>query len=587
MKRRRRWWDALRARVPRPPKRTILPAEHEATWGNATVYFVFTIPTKERISLGRSVKRLLDAEFARVAAWPSDTDVRLSPSLANVDRHISKLQRMRAWMTAPSWRSGWALLRHPDVAVRLLLAGKRLQVDTPVRERMENTLRTMEKTLLEQQGVVITERRLDRNHFGRDAPSDSYVRLELRQTYHTMRVGGVDHEMVMEPRMLLHRDGVVQTTVGLLLPAGVNTTALVNAARPDFGVFLRSEIPEPYAPPGYAWVGGDWVQERDAGERLRLLEHAELANIYEWMEIAATRTLQLIDARQDGNYLCYPVVIAEAGTCCESWEENHHHDILRAAARANPAPGEQLTLDAGPNMAVTSGLRIHATLASAFILQLRAWDAGVRDLVHLLLFERIVLLYIRLRSLERALHALDTTPKALQRTYRAALELEQEARGANIHAGTARTVAFHVQRELGVPALLDVIGRGMTMLGERAATRASERAARAAALFAVLGLVVAFIAAVPAIPEILRFIDEQRAANPDGSAWAILQGLVTSPLQLSIAVLVAATAVAIAVAGVLAVRLVRVFNRIRKRGYTSRVKVSFASTKPDDGETEG
>lgn len=65
---------------------------HEAVFGAATVYFVYTQPTAKPLDLGRSVHRLLQAEIARTAAWPSDERVRLAPSWAELDKDIRRLE---------------------------------------------------------------------------------------------------------------------------------------------------------------------------------------------------------------------------------------------------------------------------------------------------------------------------------------------------------------------------------------------------------------------------------------------------------------------------------------------------------------
>lgn len=160
-------------------------------------------------------------------------------------------------------------------------------------------------------------------------------------------------------------------------------------------------------------------------------------------------------------------------------------------------------------------------------------------------------------------------PKEVRRTYRAALELERETRGAHILHGGARDIADHVLGTFDVPRMLEVISRGVTIMGERGATRASERAARTANRFAAVSLLAAFVAAMPAVPGILKFAAAQRQADPNATGWAIAQDLLNSPLQLSVLLAAVVGGVVILNVGVVAVRVVRLMFSWRKRGWAS------------------
>lgn len=447
----------------------------------------------------------------------------------------------------------------------------------------------IEKNLFDRQSLVILERDFDNDLFGRDiAFENTHVRLHLRGSYHTIAIDDLESQFVMEPRLLLHQDGVVQLTVGVQLPSGLATTQLVKAGHPRTPLVTRSDIPEPYASAESQWVGGEWAKELDAGVRMRQIEHDEPATVDEWFEVAVGRVLHLIRAHREGPMHVYPVIIAETGDCCTNWVVEHEHDIAQVAAGTVPLTGEQLLLGPGPNFGVVSGARIHATLGSALVLQLRAWRANITDLHHTLLYERLVLLNVRVRAFERTLSSFRGRTRVVGAKYRTALDLEKEARGVHIRAGTARDIAAHVLQALGVPATLETIGRGMTMLGERASTRASERAARTANLIAVVGLAVAAVAAVPAIPAILEFVADQRKIDPQATGWAIAQQLLTSPLQLSAVLLGGISVVLLAVFLTFTVRVVRILLSWRKSGYRSRItgyEVRVDLTPHDESET--
>ncbi|GAA3777324.1 hypothetical protein GCM10022240_30890 [Microbacterium kribbense] len=222
------------------------------------------------------------------------------------------------------------------------------------------------------------------------------------------------------------------------------------------------------------------------------------------------------------------MIMVQAGACCTDWVDSHARDVVHLAIRKVPRGSDQITLDPGPNLSTHAGMRIHATGGSVLLLHLRAWRAGILDLHHTLLYERIGLVYVRLRRLEQWISDFQTGKRDILRTYHRVLELEKEVRGAHHRAGTARDISRHVVTALGAFEILEVVRNGVSMLGERASTRASLRAARAANGFALLGLTVAILAAIPAIPSILALIEQQRQADPEAGFWSLMQTLATS-----------------------------------------------------------
>lgn len=569
----RRWWGQPTSGAV-PPSH---PPEHAAAWGHVTVYFVHTVSTRRPIRLGKAVRSLLKSELASAAAWPSEDVVRLSPTWAGIDRAADDLRRVQGAIEAEGESSAFRFwLRHPVTMFRLFRYTRQEPTtdipgdDPATSEQSPNTVQEIDKVLLDRQKLLIMERTHERELFA-DEPEDSFVRLDLRGSYHTVTVGDAHRRVVLEPRLLLHRDGALQLTVGVALPEAVSTAHVVEASRPDAAVFTTSEIPETYAASDEDWTGGKWADGLDGGQRMRVFAHDEAASVHEWMEIVASRVLGLIEARQNGSFLTYPVTIAEAGNCCDNWPEAHEHDITQAVLRTVPPAGERLHPGGNPDFGIGSGARVYATLASAFVLELRRWRPGISDLNYTLLFERTVLLYTRLRSLERSLLTFTVPSRRVSGVYRSALELERESRGGHILAGTARDIATHVLQEMGVPAMLDVISRGTSMLGERMSTRASERAARTSNRYAAVGLFVAAVAAVPAVPSILEFIADQRAANPDVTAWVLAQELLTSPLQLSAVLLAVLAGIALTAAVTVVARVTRTLLSWRKSGWASRV----------------
>ncbi|WP_144880694.1 hypothetical protein [Microbacterium paraoxydans] len=571
----RRWRRPAPATA--PPVAAPLLEQHDASWGNVTVYFVHTFTTKKPIVLGRAVHKLLRSEVARTAAWPSEEVVRLSPKLAQVDRSAVVLRRMKAWADDPSWPSLSRLfLRHPVMVMKMLASIAHPPADDPESNEsvdLDDSIDGVERMLVEQQKILVMERATERDLFSHELTiDDPFVRLQMRGSYHTVLVGDEEIRVVFEPRLLLHRDGAVQITVGVSVPPGLNTSQLIGAIQPDSPILSHSEIPEPYAGRKSRWSGGEWAEDLDAGTRMRVIDHEEPASFFDWVDMAEARVLSLIGASKDGTGLVYPVTMAEAGACCDNWESNHQHDVAQVTTLSLPASEEQLVYAPGPNMAASTGRLMHAEFGSALIVELRTWQPGADDLGYTLLFERTVLLFLRMRALEKKLVAVFTKPRDVRRTYRAALELEQEARGGHILHGSARDLAAHVLAALGAPGMLEVIGRGVTIMGERAATRASEKAARTANRFAAVSLLVAFVAAVPAIPSILDFVAAQRQANPDITAWSVVGELLASPLQLSVVLLGVFAGVFLLNGLILAVKVIRVLWSYRKRGKASQVR---------------
>ncbi|WP_226532826.1 hypothetical protein [Microbacterium paraoxydans] len=552
---------------------------HQAVLGEAVVYFAHTVPTSKPIDLGKAAKQLLDTELAVSAAWPSDRSARLPPSLERIERDLTRLQRLKTWTDNlngfPSLVRG--VFSHPVTAFRVFRLLKVKRNDVPDEDEENSSLETVrvevEKILVDAQKVTLMEKEIDADLFWSEREDlDAYVRFFLRATQHTIRIGDKEVSITLEPRLMLHREGVVQITVGVHLPPGCTPADAIDASFPGSPLFHSSRVPEPYASRGAKWAGGEWAEQPEGGVRVRVFDHEEPASLYEWLEVLVGRILRGIGAFVGGASYTYPMIMVQAGACCTDWADNHARDIVHLAIRKVPRGSDRVTLDPGPNLSIHAGMQVHATGGSVLLLHLRTWRAGILDLHHTLLYERIGLVYVRLRRLEQRISDFQTGKRDILRTYRRVLELEKEVRGAHYRAGTARDISRHVLTALGAFEILEVVRNGASMLGERASTRASLRAARAANRFALLGLTVAIFAAIPAIPSILMLIEQQRQADPEAGFWSLMQTLATSPLLLSALILGAAVLYGVAVFCVLAFRVIRYLVRLRKRGYVSRVE---------------
>ncbi|MDJ0324203.1 hypothetical protein QMG61_10545 [Cryobacterium sp. PH31-AA6] len=552
---------------------------HQAMLGEGVVYFAHTVPTSKRIDLGKAAKYLLDTELAVSAAWPSDESARIPPSLERIERDLAHIQRLETWTDNVNGLRSLAkgVFLHPVIAFRTLqlLKGNRNQMpeDDEAHPSLETIRVEVEKILVDAQKVTLLEKEIDADLFWSESEDlDAYVRFFLRTTQHTIRIGDKDRTITLEPRLLLHREGVAQITVGVHLPVGCTPAEVIDASFPASPLFYSSRIPEPYASAGSKWAGGEWSEQPEGGVRVRVFEHEEPASLYDWLEVLVGRIMRGVGAFVGGPSYTYPMIMVQAGACCTDWADNHANDIVHLAIRSVPRGDDQITLGPGPDLSIHTGMRIHATGGSVLLLHLRTWRAGILDLHHTLLYERIGLVYVRLRRLEQRVSEFQTGKRDIARTYRRALELEKEVRGAHHRSGTARDISRHVLTALGAFEILEVVRTGSSMLGERASTRASLRAARAANRFALIGLVVAVFAAIPAIPAILSLIEQQRVADPEAGIWSVMQTLATSPLLLSALILGAAVLYGVVLFGVLAFRVIRYLFGLRKRGYVSRVE---------------
>jgi hypothetical protein len=199
------------------------------------LYYVHTIPLRNSVNLGRAVEALLECELATSAAWPSEDVIRIAPSLAQVDRGAASLRDLVALQgtITTGWRSMLrAAVRRPRFMLRVMrgaVQAQGRQDDADADDgAVEDDLEEIHGILREAQKFSLLERQLERQILGgRDRHEDRFVRLFLRPTFHTVHVGDVTAPLVLEPRVLVHRDGAVQITVGVHLPAGLGTADIL------------------------------------------------------------------------------------------------------------------------------------------------------------------------------------------------------------------------------------------------------------------------------------------------------------------------------------------------------------------------
>lgn len=576
------------ARVLRP---TAVPVAREQTrpthlarLRRTTVYFIYTQGTAKPLNLGKATQMLLEAEVATTGAWPSEEKVRLAPSLARIDVSVARARATEAFIeTITTWRSLLAaVMFHPILSARALvffIRGMRNEdtdasAQPEIDENGADPWDEIEALLLESQKVTVSERFLDADLFGGDAQAeDHFVRLFLRPTSHEIVIDGTSAEITVEPRLLLHRDGVIQLVAGFELPPHATVSQVVYGADMDAPLIIRSEVPETFRPDGATWVGGDWLEAPVAGVRYRRLHHDdEPSTVAEYMGFLADSVAGHISATLGDGWNGYPVVIAEADSCCADWAQQHPTELANLVAREGAAPGGRRLRDVTlRDFASFDDHSMFHTLASATIMNWRPWRPGIEDLNFTMLYEHALLLYWRARRVEREVRAVPSRRRRVTELSNTALFMDAEARGVFVRSGGARDIFRDVVGMLGVPEILQTVSKGLSLSSDRAAARASDRVARGGRNVALFGLAVATFAALPAIPQLFELVEAQREADPGSSWWVTLQTVISSPLQISgIFLAVIGLFGAVWVARVV-VAVVTYLLQIRKRGYASHL----------------
>lgn len=568
-----------------PQGLTLKQAPHAARMHDSTVYFVWTCATEKPINLGRSVNELLRTEVAQSAAWPSEDTIRLPPSTAAIDRRTAELRLLTGLNEQTSTWAGLlkASVIHPRAMAQLLtfaIKSRDRRGDTSSSDvvdpdsSLEATFSNLDAFLLDIQKVSVAERTLDARLFGGEAQAaDHYVRLILRSTRHTLKLGDLETETTIEPRVLLHQDGIVQVCVGVNLPTELSTEALIAASLPNSQYIAQSQIPEPFSAAHDNWVGGQWSTGLDGGVRVREIDHEDNASVYDYLELVVGRVLALMKAKQQGEWNCYPIVMAQPSDCCEDWINNHHEDLVQLLGRSPSSPYRRLDMPLGRNFSVRSDHAFYVTSASALIVNWRAWKPGIRDLEFTMLLEHALSVYVRLRKLEYQVRHSRDRPRGedVLRGRRSALQLANEARGAAIRYGSARDIAKSLLADLGANEIRTSIDQGLSMMSEQTALRTSDRSSRRADRLTIIGVLVAAVAAIPSLPALLELVAEQRRSNPDATAWSIFQVLSSSPQQLAATVTIVAVAYISGTLAAIAARSLWHLLRLRKRGYASRL----------------
>jgi len=525
-----------------PPHRR---SSHEALFGGATIHFTMTTRTNVGFDIEGASRRLLKLDVAESAAWPSESRVRVTPRLRPIDRGIGQFIKLRSEQGRLGGDTSLLdllqfALRHPVLMARVLVRGKRRGDENIDWERLEQEVLDAASIVHDAQKVSGVERDADKHYFGgKSRVNDDFVRLLLRNSAHTLLIpaDGKHPErevrVVAEPRLLLHRSGVVQLTIAFPIPGDLTANQLVRLSRSDQARVIRSEVPEPFL----VWkhedaMPGVWTKQLDAGARRRLIDWDEPLSV----AVLLDNTLQSVGLRfrrvLPTEWLTYATVMTERGACCKdaaTWRRQHAADLARVITRY-PSAGE---IDhgamIGQDFSIRNDTSFYLTLASATHIEWERPNAGgIGDLSTVLIVEYALLHYWRLRALEWKVQAFDLGP-GLENNYRDFIALAADMRHGDVRYGSARDITQHLLTELGGFELFASIEKSLGLLAQARDTRTARQDARRSFRLTWIATAVAVLLAIPAanaatLP-VANWLMSVDSASPvhDAATWAATQ----------------------------------------------------------------
>lgn len=470
------------------------------------------------------------------------------------------------------WQLAWFVVRHPVIGARDVLPLVRFsrgasatdakgrnattespKVDTVLREsqgtehsrgdksdlpedaddmgtsELLEILDDAEHNYIQLQVVSAAERIVDAQLFGHTRAARPYVRLMLRGSYHHFQVEGASatHHVVLEPRVMLHPDGVIQLDVALRASGSLSTAQLLEFMQGGAPRIVSSEMSTPL------YEGTEWEPlakliegEVDRGKPLAKIHHSAPASVAQLLHVHLGAVFRAANLSGDIDWLLYPILFTQPGACCTAgrWRSNHAHDLHLIAIRGHAQATISPHVEAPTDLSLRSSHSLFASLGSAvYVRWSGALPSGIRELDTTLVFEYALQLYMRLVAMEVRVAELSLGDRTLRHRYREALRLFSELRQGSLRSGEARDVAKAVLRELGADDIRPTIETALSLAGTAHDTVSSARAARQSWWLTVLATIVAFLVAVPTLQQLL-------AALP-ASAPSPLLDLLLSPLR--------------------------------------------------------
>ena len=488
---------------------------HEATFRESTVLFTFTLDVGESLNIERAARRLLESDIAYSAAWPSESSVRVPSSSRSLHQLIWRTQQIFSdtEVATKGKRWWWFSLRHPIIVLRGFRSvrahseeASEEAADGHSPDSGQAALDKAHEIVMNRVKVSAAERSIDAGLFSaRSRKSDSFVRLVLRNSYHWVK--GPDAEeiyFVAEPRLLLHRSGAVQLTIAVPIPRELRTRDLVRLSHASQLTAIRSEWSEPLlADLPSRHLGGEWSSDLDSNARLRTITY-DGGN--EWSAIM----LRYVDAcfasigsRSRTGWLSYPTVMTKAGDCCQNsrlWRKRHAEDIIRLAVRFDSRAELAPSASAGQDLAVQRDNSLYVNMGSATHITFTGAVAdGISQLYTVLITEYAVLLYWRLRQMDRALARSDLRGRSVTRLNRASLKLLAEARLEDLSHGTTRHIVRTALQDLGGDQVRESLLTSLDLTSQALAMREGASQSRRGAWLAFLAVVFSLVVAIPTL----------------------------------------------------------------------------------------
>ncbi|WP_406071111.1 hypothetical protein [Micromonospora sp. NBC_01638] len=575
---------------------------HVATYDEVVVYFTFVFGSAP-VSPHAVAERLLAAELAETVTSPVDGEVRMAPRYGDLVRVIRDAQRLaEAGRAVAGGQLGRWARKHPLLAAKLATSVLRRKVrradgrpiDRGDEEEVDNDEDVETKMLRvvdEVNASVARRQTLNAIQHAREQDmyqaayleSEPYLRLTLRKVNFGLSGFSDQDELAGGQRgdvlLLVHRSGVLQLTVAVRMPQGLNTDQLIPRTVAS-GVSLSwIEVAEPvmetasrrgrYDP--RRWPG-TWLSETQEGTRWRRIVHAGPASLVDLFRLYQDAIVEASGIDPGGEWFCHPVVCVDRLGCCGRealWTSRHRHELNGILTRHEGYRGlrEPARLKVPADSSIRNRDSVWHAHASTTLI---AWEQERKrfddHLWALLLVENFLLQYWQLRAVNASLEAAGTAPTAavardLQR--RLIFGLQEFNRSALAYGDAQDTVSVLLQSS-GAERMRALLGERLDQLGSIVAAEQAERSAARSTAAAVAAFAAAVVFGLPAIDQTLNLV---KAMPHNG-----VTGWLASPLRAITEVGAAASLVAyLSVLAVLLVALV-LYGLPKRRSRLRRIR---------------
>jgi hypothetical protein len=554
--------DVLRRRGDRfQPEVEGADREHVATYDDAVVYFTFVFGSAP-VSPHAVAERLLAAELAETVASPLDGEVRMAPRYKELVRVMRDAERLAetSRVVSDGRLAEWAR-RHPLLAARLAtsILGRKAgrAIDRPVDhsgnkglEDTDNVETQIRRVVADTNASVAHRQALNAIQHAREQDmyqaayleSEPFLRLTLRKVNFGL-AGFPEHDELAEGQRgdvlrLVHRSGVLQLTVAVRMPRGLNTDQLIPrtiASGVDLG---WAEVAEPVLEAASRKGGhdrrrwpGDWLPEPQEGTRWRRIVHTDPASLVDLFRLYQEAIVEVSGIEPGVEWFCHPVVCIDRLGCCgseASWTSRHREELTGILLRYEGYRG--LREPARLKLPADSSIRDrHSVWHAHASTTLIYWNQERRSfddhLWALLLVENFLLQYWQLRALNASLETAGTelTARVARRLQRRLIFGLEEFYRSTLAYGDAQDTVTALLRSSGAERMRALMGERLDQLGSIITAERAERTATRSTAATVAAFAAAVLFALPAIDQTLNIIK----ATPEGG----VAGRLASPLR--------------------------------------------------------